>query len=122
EALFNLFRKSKPSTGPFNFEQIGVDMHSHILPGIDDGARDIENSLTLIRGLSNLGFRKLIATPHVMWDMYRNTPATINEQLRIVKEAVAAEGINVELHAAAEYFLDEHVEDQLRNKKPLLTI
>lgn len=97
-------------------------MHSHILPGIDDGAPDIENSLILIRGLSKLGFRKLIATPHIMWDMYRNTPSIINEQLNIVKKAVAAEGIEIELRAAAEYFLDEHVEDQLRNKKPLLTI
>jgi len=97
-------------------------MHSHILPGIDDGARDLENSLTLIRGLAGLGYQKLIATPHIMWDMYRNTPTIINEQLELIRKAVKKEGINIELHAAAEYFLDEHVEEQLRNKKPLLTI
>lgn len=97
-------------------------MHSHILPGIDDGARDIEHSISLVRGLTQLGFRKLVATPHVMWDMYRNTPAIIQEKLDEVRKAVVAEGIEVELHAAAEYFLDEHVEDQLRLKKPLLTV
>lgn len=120
--MFNFFRKSKNTSGPFDFASIGVDMHSHILPGIDDGARDIEHSISLVRGLTQLGFRKLVATPHVMWDMYRNTPAIIQEKLDEVRKAVVAEGIEVELHAAAEYFLDEHVEDQLRLKKPLLTV
>lgn len=97
-------------------------MHSHLLPGIDDGAEDMEESLTLIRGLRELGYRKLITTPHVMWDMYQNSNATILQKLGEVREAVKAAGIDVEINAAAEYFLDEHVEEMLKNKEPLLTI
>jgi protein-tyrosine phosphatase len=97
-------------------------MHSHLLPGIDDGAEDLESSLELIRGMNALGYKKLITTPHVLWDMYKNTHEIILEKLAVVREAVKKAGIDVEIHAAAEYFLDEHVEDLLRNKEPLLTI
>jgi tyrosine-protein phosphatase YwqE len=97
-------------------------MHSHLLPGIDDGAQDMENSLALIQGMHALGYKKLITTPHVLWDMYKNTHEIILSKLDEVREAVKGAGIDVEIHAAAEYFLDEHVEDLLRNKEPLLTI
>ena len=55
-------------------------MHSHILPGIDDGSDSIETSIELIKGLKELGYSRLIATPHIMWDMYRNTPDIIKEK------------------------------------------
>lgn len=97
-------------------------MHSHLLPGIDDGAKDIEESLQLIRGLSALGYQKLVTTPHIMWDMYRNTPSVIAEKLDIVREAVQKEGIDVEIEAAAEYFLDEHMQTLLQKKEPLLKL
>jgi tyrosine-protein phosphatase YwqE len=97
-------------------------MHSHLLPGIDDGSPDMETSIQLIKGMVAQGFTKLITTPHIMWEMYPNTPEIINEKLALVKDAVAAEGINVELHAAAEYFLDDHVEGILKRGEKLLTI
>jgi tyrosine-protein phosphatase YwqE len=97
-------------------------MHSHLLPGIDDGAKDIETSLQLIRGLKELGYQKLITTPHIIWDIYRNTPDIINEKLEGVRNAVKQEGIDVEIHAAAEYFLDEHVDELIKKKEPLLTV
>ncbi|MEO5564793.1 MAG: CpsB/CapC family capsule biosynthesis tyrosine phosphatase [Chitinophagaceae bacterium] len=121
--MFGLFSKKSSSKGDkFDFSVLKTDMHSHILPGIDDGSDSIETSLELIRGMKALGYTKLIATPHVMWDMYRNTTQIINEKLRLVREAVKKEGIDIELGAAAEYFLDEHVEDMLKQKQPLLTI
>ena len=55
-------------------------MHSHLLPGIDDGAKDMETSLELIRGMRELGYKKLITTPHIIWDMYRNTPEIIQRE------------------------------------------
>jgi protein-tyrosine phosphatase len=119
--MFGLF-KSKPKGEKFDFSLLKTDMHSHILPGIDDGADSIETSLELIRGMKDLGYQKLIATPHIMWDMYKNTPEIINEKLGLVKNAVQAEGLNMKIEAAAEYFLDEHVEDLLRDKEPMLTI
>lgn len=97
-------------------------MHSHLLPGIDDGAPDLETSLQLIRGMSAMGYSKLITTPHVMWDMYKNTREIILNKLELLRSAVQKEGLNIEIHAAAEYFLDDYVAGLLKNKEPLLTV
>jgi tyrosine-protein phosphatase YwqE len=98
------------------------DMHSHLLPGIDDGSPDMQTSLQLIRGMTELGFTKLITTPHIMWDMYKNTREVILNKLEELQAAVKAEGLAVEINAAAEYFLDDHVAGLLRNKETLLTV
>jgi len=96
-------------------------MHSHILPGIDDGAPDLETSLQLIRGLQEMGYRKLIATPHIYKELYPNTIETIRNALSLVHIGTKNAGIDVEIDAAAEYFLDEHFEDLL-SRDELLTL
>lgn len=120
--MFNLFSKSKPASGKVDLSVLKVDMHSHLLPGIDDGSPDMAISLQLIKGMMELGYTKLITTPHIMWDMYKNTNEIILQKLELVREAVKAEGLNVEINAAAEYFLDDHVEKLLKSNTPLLTI
>ena len=120
--MFSIFKKKKSGGEKIDYSLIGADMHSHLLPGIDDGAEDLETSVELIRGLQDLGYRKLITTPHIIWDLYKNTPTIINEKLDLVRKALKDEGIDVELNAAAEYFLDEHVEELLKKKEPLLTV
>lgn len=99
-----------------------TDMHSHLIPGIDDGAPDLATSLSLIKGLHALGYKKLITTPHILWEIYPNTHDKIINGISDVRKAVQLEGIEVELHAAAEYFIDEHFEQELKNKVPLLTL
>ena len=120
--MFRIFSKSKHKAEKFDYALLKADMHSHLLPGIDDGAQDLETSLGLIRGLRELGYQKLITTPHVIWDLYKNTPAIINDKLFLLQKAVADAGIDVEIMAAAEYFLDEHVEELLKNRQTLLTL
>ena len=97
-------------------------MHSHLLPGIDDGSPSPEVSLQLISGIAELGYKKLITTPHVMWDIYRNTNEIIQAAHKNLKTALKKAGINIELHAAAEYYLDEHFVQMLDNNTPLLTL
>lgn len=118
--MFKLF--SKPSQSKPDYSMIGVDMHSHLLPGIDDGSPDLETSLKLIRGMMELGFTKFITTPHIMWDMYRNDRDIILAKLELVREAVQKEGLAIEINAAAEYFLDDHVAGLVKNNEPLLTV
>jgi len=120
--MFKLFSRSKPGPSKIDYSLVKVDMHSHLLPGIDDGSPDIQSSLKLIRGLADLGYSKLITTPHIMWDMYKNTRDGVLSKLELLQEAVVKEGIPVEIHAAAEYFLDDHVEELLRTNQPLLTV
>ena len=120
--MLRLFSKSKAATTNADLSLLKTDMHSHLLPGIDDGSPDIKTSLELIRGMMELGYSKFITTPHVMWDMYKNTTEIILERLELLRSAIKAEGLQVEIHAAAEYFLDDYVEKLVKSNAPLLTV
>jgi len=101
---------------------LGVDMHSHLLPGLDDGAETLEQSLQLLRGLRELGYHKLVLTPHVMGDFYRNTPEGIRNSLAVLQQAAAQAGLgDVQLECAAEYYLDESFAARLESNEDLLS-
>ena len=100
---------------------IQTDIHSHLLPGIDDGVKTIEESIEVIKHLSSLGFTKLVTTPHIMSDYYKNTPKIIKEKLEEVRAAVAKEGIPISIEAAAEYYLDEYFYNLVLDGKELMT-
>jgi len=118
--VFKLFTRSS-STTP-DYSKLVADIHSHLLPGIDDGSPDLETSIELIRRMMKLGFKKFVTTPHIMWEMYKNTPEIVNKKLDLLRAALKKESIDVEINAAAEYFLDEHVEKLLSTKQKLLTV
>ncbi len=107
---------------PPDLSGIGTDMHSHLVPGIDDGSPDIETSLRLIKGLTDLGYKKFIATPHILWDIYKNTPDTISASHRQLTTALKENNTDVPIQFAAEYYLDDHVTDLIEEESPLLTI
>ncbi len=110
-----------PATGPV-LAALGADMHSHLLPGLDDGAETLEHSLGLLRALHALGYRKLIMTPHIMGDFYKNTPEGIRAALQQLREAAAAAGLgDVALDCAAEYYLDEFLGRKLADGTEMLT-
>lgn len=115
--MFGLFKKKKEQL--FDFSTIGADMHSHILPGIDDGAKTLSDSLILAQRFKSLGFRKLVATPHIMADYFRNTPATVHKALDILREGLLQNNIDLEVDAAAEYYLDETFENKIQKKEVL---
>lgn len=99
-----------------------VDMHSHLLPGLDDGAETVADSLNLVRELRALGFRKLIMTPHVMGDFYKNTPQGIRAALAELQAAIMGAGLDdMTLECAAEYYLDEWLGQKLAEGSELLS-
>jgi protein-tyrosine phosphatase len=112
-----LHKKSNPSV---DFSDLKTDMHSHLIPGVDDGSPDLETSINLIKDLSELGYKKLITTPHIMWDMYKNTPEIIRPRHEMLKNALHTNGIPVELEVAAEYLIDDHFEKSLDGDEELL--
>lgn len=118
-SFLEIFKKKKQLA---DLGGISTDMHSHLLPGIDDGSPDVETSIALIRGLMELGYKKFITTPHIMWDIYQNTHETIKAAHTVLKEALKKEKIKVHVRAAAEYFLDDHFDTLLESETPLLTI
>lgn len=103
--MFSIFKKK--STPVTDISWLGVDIHSHLLPGIDDGAKDIEESVSYIKRLEALGFTKLICTPHIFTELYPNTKETILPALAKLKDALSAQGSKVDISAAAEYMVDD---------------
>lgn len=121
--MFNLFKKpAKPIAPDLSF--LGVDMHSHLLPGIDDGVQDVEVSVSFIKELQTLGYRKLICTPHILSDLYPNSPATILPKLELLRTALQKANVNIEIEAAAEYMIDHDFAELIAKTKreDLLTI
>ena len=116
------FRRKKKTTSHIaDYSVLRSDVHSHLLPGIDDGSPDFETSVHLIRGMKRLGYKKLITTPHIMWDVYKNTTDIILNKLQELKGRLADEQVDIEVQGAAEYFVDEHLGELVEQKQPLLS-
>ena len=118
--MIHFFKKEKPYLKdliPDNF----IDIHSHLLPGIDDGAASIEDTMNLINGLEEIGFKKFITTPHIMSDVWTNTPTLINEKLSSTISELKVPNIDNRLKAAAEYMIDSEFNDLFKTKS-LLTL
>jgi tyrosine-protein phosphatase YwqE len=116
--FFGLFNK-KSSLPPANLSVLKTDMHSHFIPGIDDGAKTMEDSLEMLMEMHALGYRKVVTTPHIMSDGYRNTPEIILSGLEKLKKAVKEAGIDIEVEAAAEYYFDYDFEKSLPRQNKL---
>lgn len=114
--MFSFFSKrSKPTSFPF-----GTDVHSHLLPGIDDGVKTNDEAAAVIRKMMSVGFTRFVTTPHIN-DVYRNTPQRIQDALNNLRTFLPSADIQVEIEAAAEYYLDETVMAALAENQPLLT-
>lgn len=112
-----LFSPKKPLLRellPTNF----VDIHSHLLYGIDDGATTAEHSIALISAIKKLGFTKSIATPHVMQDVWENTSDSILNRWEETKEALD-KNESYPLQVAAEYLMDESFLKKVQQEKLL---
>lgn len=102
-------------------EGIKVDIHSHVLFGIDDGAKTKEDSFKLISSLQAYGYQKLIATPHIIKNQWDNDSNTISKSLIETQGYLREKEINIELHAAAEYMMDHYFVEAM-NESPLMCL
>lgn len=110
----NIFGKKEEVN--IDFSQIGVDMHSHLIPGIDDGSKSMKDSLTMLKGFEELGYEKIITTPHIMSDYYQNSPITILPVAEEIKKQLQG---RLKFSAAAEYYSDSEFSLKLENEKLL---
>tara|TARA_B110000483_G_C18153761_1_gene526550 strand:+ start:222 stop:974 length:753 start_codon:yes stop_codon:yes gene_type:complete len=119
--LFNrIFSKKELTIEPINLSFLRNDIHSHLIPGIDDGSPDMETTIILLKKFIDLGYKKVITTPHIMSDYYKNTPEIILSGLDKVNEEIIKNNLHIEIEAAAEYNLEPEFEDLLE-KNNLLT-
>ena len=96
-----------------------TDLHSHLIPEIDDGCETIETSINLIIKMKKLGYKKLITTPHIMSHKYPNSQETIKQGLFKLRSMLKVKNIDIEIEAAAEYYCDEHFRDLIKKNKLL---
>ncbi|MDT0539471.1 CpsB/CapC family capsule biosynthesis tyrosine phosphatase [Croceitalea sp. P059] len=96
-----------------------IDIHNHILPGIDDGAKTAEESIDLIKGFGEFGVKDFICTPHIMHNYYENTPKTIKKSYKKLKKVLKEEKYDVKLTYAAEHMIDDNFEHILVKDKIL---
>lgn len=117
--MFSFFQRSKYLV---DLLEGFVDIHNHILPGIDDGAKDVNDSMVLLKSFAEIGIKDFIATPHIMNDYYGNNISTIQSTHKLLKEEVAKSNLDVNsIRFAAEYMIDANFENLLENKE-LLTL
>lgn len=98
-----------------------TDIHSHLLAQLDDGVKSMDEAVDLIVRFKALGFSKIITTPHINSDYYRNDPSIIHEKLQELKAILNQKKIEINLEAAAEYLLDEELARKLASREKLLT-
>jgi len=114
------FSKKKPKLKeliPDNF----VDIHSHLIPGIDDGSKSMESTLGMIGSLKALGFGQFITTPHIIQNVWNNNRKTIQQGEIAVIESLSSNNQEIPFKAAAEYMLDTSFSELLQKEK-LLTL
>jgi protein-tyrosine phosphatase len=116
-----MFFKKKAASNT-DLSGLRCDMHSHLIPGIDDGSPDVETSVRLIRGFIELGYKKIITTPHINAHLFPNTPAIVRAGQNVVTEELRRQEIEIGFHVAAEYLLDDQFGRLLASGGPLLTL
>lgn len=94
-----------------------VDIHSHLLPGIDDGVKTVYQSAYIIEQFQKLGFKKIITTPHVMQEVWPNSSNTIKSKVSDVQDALKILGLSdIIFSASAEYMMDDLFEKRIAEK------
>ena len=121
--MFDFFFPNKQNKSIFHapFDTIEVDIHSHLIPAVDDGSPDLATSVGLIKQMQHFGLKKIITTPHIS-ELYPNSNDAILDGLFRLKKALISDGIDVELTVAAEYMVNDIFERMILDDLPLLTL
>ena len=118
--LFRWFGKPR-SESKLNIADWAVDMHSHLIPGIDDGSRSMDETLAMLLKFQDLGYRKVITTPHIMNEVYPNSEDLLLIKGQELREEMHKAGVSIEIGIAAEYYFDESLFKKTKEKR-FLTI
>jgi len=110
-------KKKDVELDPIDFSLLKTDIHSHLIPGIDDGSPNMSTTISIIKEMKSLGFSKLISSPHVMSDIYKNSSEIILQGLSDVRVELKKQNINMDIDAVAEYYIDYEFEKKIGKEK-----
>ncbi len=95
-----------------------IDIHSHLIYGVDDGSKDIETSISILDSLSKNGITDIILTPHYITDTNYISPKTDNIfKLLELKREIKKQGININIYLGNEIYIDPNILDLIKNNK-----
>ena len=117
--LGKLFGKKELPLNIVDLSSICTDFHSHLIDGIDDGVNSVEESMIILSALSQFGYKKVITTPHIMSDYFKNTPEIIELGYKRILNELQLRKIPIELEFAAEYYLDYAFENLVKQNNLL---
>lgn len=112
-----MFFFRKPTKG----KPLISDFHSHLIPEIDDGVKDYASAAEIIGQLKKLGIRTIVTTPHISQHAFPNTAEKIRALFSLLKAEMGVHAPDIELYAAAEYYLDDQFQNRIANDEQLLT-
>lgn len=110
--MFNFFKRKTNTPPPL----ITTDIHSHLIPGVDDGVTSFEDAITLIKKFADAGYEKIITTPHIMHDFYNNSESDLTHIYNNLVLRIKKENIEINFGLAAEYYLDDHLMSRINDK------
>ena len=113
--LFNWLKKDNNHTNGIDLSVLNTDIHSHLIPGIDDGSPDMDTSLALLKELEMLGYKKIITTPHVKTEYFQNDVTKLDDLCERLRRSARFEGIKLDIEVGAEHLLDEGVNQRIKN-------
>lgn len=109
---FSASRVGKPA-------DLGLDFHSHLVPGVDDGVSDLAEARRAIQALRDAGYSGAVVTPHIFRGIYDNTAAGLSAAFAVLLAALGDETETFSLHLGAEYQADEHLLDLIKRNELL---
>ncbi len=112
-------KKQEEELSSLDFSVLKTDIHSHFIPAIDDGSPNMETTIRLLQQMQKLGFSKVITSPHVMSDLYKNSSEIILKGLAMVRAELKVQNIHIEVDAVAEYYLDYEFEKKIGEERLL---
>lgn len=115
--MFGLFgRKSKKIDKPIELSVLGTDIHSHFIFGVDDGSQSLEESISLLKQMKELGYKKVITTPHVYYDSFLDGYDVLYNKLEELRLGLRENNIDIEIELGGEYLLDDDISERIKNK------
>ncbi|WP_394993048.1 tyrosine-protein phosphatase [Emticicia sp.] len=114
--MWNIFNKIQKKT---IFTFLKTDMHSHLLPNVDDGVHNEETSFNFIKNLIELGYKKLILTPHIYSELYPNKKDDLIRKFNVLKDNIEKNKIPIQIELAAEYYIDKRFKELIQDNELL---
>lgn len=100
---------------------VSVDIHSHLLPGLDDGVKSFDESIEILQSLQSFGYEKVVTTPHIYPEVYPNTAEDILQKFKILQKKIKTYGLSLDVDCAAEYLLDESFLNTIKSGDQILS-